>query len=199
MFRRVVVPLDGSPLAEAILPHVRRLAADTSLEVLLLSIAPAANTVGELATGVHDSLGHPSLAVSQLDEVLAEEGEILTRYVEAQARQLVADGLAATAEVRWGVAADEIVRYAEEADADAIAMCTHGRTGLDRLLNGSVAEAVLRHSRRPVLLLRPDPAAFEAATRGPAVTEVLIDAEPIPRVPAGPTEPVPPPAAGGAI
>jgi len=66
--------------------------------------------------------------------------------------------------VRWGYAADEIVRAAREAEADLIAMSTHGRSGLGRAIFGSVAQAVLRQAETPVFLMR----ATEAQVAGRA-------------------------------
>jgi Ala-tRNA(Pro) deacylase len=162
MFRRIVVPLDGSPLGETILLHIYRLAADTSLEVVLLAVArlpPATQMAGQLRDTAMTQ-GEPR---AYLDQIMAEEEHERRRYVEEKARQLAASGVAVQTRVRVGDPAPEIVRCAEEENADAIAMSTHGRTGLDRLLHGSVAEAVLRTARVPVLLYRPEAGALMSA------------------------------------
>ncbi|HUK63722.1 MAG TPA: universal stress protein, partial [Dongiaceae bacterium] len=70
--------------------------------------------------------------------------------------ELAAEGLTARSVVRSGEPADEIVRLADEEHADMIVMGTQGRTGLERLMLGSVAERVIRRSRCPVLTVRPD-------------------------------------------
>jgi nucleotide-binding universal stress UspA family protein len=75
-------------------------------------------------------------------------------YLAPLAVELRNKGLRATIQVRRGEPDEEIVRVAKETGADLIAMSTHGRSGLGRLLFGSVAEAVLRHADVPVFLLR---------------------------------------------
>lgn len=155
MFQRVVVALDGSALGETVLPVVRKLLEEGSAQVWLVhAVAPEAEWVwGTAALGQPIALpppppvDYPSLARTYLDRVAAS--------------------LAAGERVQWSVHEGEpaavIVRVAEETDAQLIAMSTHGRTGLGRLLLGSVADQVLRNSTRPVLLIRPDEAALRAA------------------------------------
>lgn len=150
MFRRIVVALDGSPLAETILPHVRRLAADTAAEVLLLTVSPKPDD------------GQMSADTGTYVNKVMTQGRDRLRYLLDHARQLKTDGITARTEMRFGDPAVEIVRYADEQDADAIAMSTHGRSGLDRMVHGSVAERILRSTQRPVILLRPDAAALSS-------------------------------------
>jgi Ala-tRNA(Pro) deacylase len=147
MLRRLVVPLDGSRLAETVLPHVRRLAADASLAVVLLR-------VGSLPPVIEDE---PPII---LDDSAAAEERQLGLYLQEQAPRLATSGASVQTRVRLGDPASEIVRCAEEEQADAIAMSTHGHTGLERLLQGSVAAAVLRAARRPLLFIRPAAGAF---------------------------------------
>jgi nucleotide-binding universal stress UspA family protein len=149
MFSRIVVPLDGSALSEAVVPAVVRLAAGTLLEVVLLAVAAMPEEIEE-----RDSV------ISHLDEIIQEEEADLARYLERHAHRLRAGRITAQTRVRFGEPAAEIVRCAEEEEADAIAMSTHGRTGLSRLIHGSVAGTVLRTTRLPLLLLRPEAAAF---------------------------------------
>jgi Ala-tRNA(Pro) deacylase len=159
MFRRIVVPLDGSPLAETILPHVRRLAADSSLEVLLLAVAPLPPPT-QMAGRLRERAEQREEPGVYLDQIVADEEHELGRYLTEQARQLTTGGVSVRTRVCVGDPAPEIVRCAREEQADAVAMSTHGRTGLDRLLHGSVAEAVLRTASLPVLLFRPEASAL---------------------------------------
>ncbi len=137
MFARILVPLDGSPLAEAILPEVGELAALHGAEVVLLRVA----------------LVHILPGVDQTDAQVraVEEAE---RYLADVERHLATRGIRVTSAVRYGHAVEEILDHAQSAGADLIAMSTHGRGGLGRLVLGSVAETVLRAAAVPVLLLR---------------------------------------------
>jgi nucleotide-binding universal stress UspA family protein len=163
VFHRIVVPLDGSPLAEAIIPEVQRLAADTPLEVVLLAVGARPQTVEERD-------GH----VAYLDEILAKEEQDLREYLRVPAHWLNGYRIPVETRVRFGEPAAEIVRCAEEEEADAIAMCTHGRTGIARMIQGSVAGTVLRSTRLPVVLLRPADGAFAGQRAGEAKHLTLV-------------------------
>jgi nucleotide-binding universal stress UspA family protein len=161
MFRRIVVPLDGSPLAAAVLADVFTLATSAETELVLLAIIPEPS-VFAVAEQLQETSFRGDIAVDPDALVPAIEHELtaadearLGRYLDDLAQRLSADGLRARTQVRIGDAATEIVRYARDEQADAIAMSTHGRRGLDHLLHGSVAEAVLRTAGLPVLLVRP--------------------------------------------
>lgn len=148
MFARILVPLDGSPLAEGILPEVLELARLHGAEILLLRVALAHTFPGVDAT---DAQVH---AVDEAEGYLAE-----------LERGLAAQGIPVSSAVRYGHAAEEILDHAQARHADLIAMCTHGRSGVLRFMLGSVAEAVLRASPVPVLLLRAKvPAQSQAGT-----------------------------------
>jgi nucleotide-binding universal stress UspA family protein len=142
MFSRIVVPLDGSPLAEGVLPFILQIAGPLDLEVTLVRVVPP------LRPPAVEAAHHTML--EDAERRLAEAGV----YVDAIADTLRARGVRVRAEVRRGDAVREIVGAARDAGADLIAMTTHGRSGLGRLLFGSVAEAVLREGDVPVFLLR---------------------------------------------
>ncbi|MBI2166345.1 MAG: universal stress protein, partial [Chloroflexi bacterium] len=77
-------------------------------------------------------------------------------YLDWTAKALRQRGVEVEGVLRRGLPAREIVRYAREEGADIIAISTHGRSGLGRLVFGSVADQVLRESGRPILLIRPE-------------------------------------------
>lgn len=142
MFKRVVVTLDGSPLAEGIIPLITEIAGPLDLEVVLVRVVnpiPPRALEGERHVVVEDVEGRMAEARASLAPVTAE---------------LAAKGVRVTTDVRHGQTVDEIVAAAHTAGADLIAMTTHGRGGLGRVVFGSVAEAVLKRSHLPVLLLR---------------------------------------------
>lgn len=139
--RRIVVPLDGSERSEAILPVVERLAGPFDLGIeLLRAIEPLpAYAAAEISS-------------ARTEEMIALEEADAEGYLRKVATPLEAKGLRVTRSVGRGLAVDVILRRAEEAAAGLIAMSTHGRTGVGRLLIGSVAERVLRSAPVPVLL-----------------------------------------------
>jgi nucleotide-binding universal stress UspA family protein len=157
---KIVVPLDGSPLAEAVLPAVRQFARRTPVEVTLVAVATLPSNVGQIVQFQPSLLfGAPG---SELERLVEAEQTRLRAYLAERAAELAAEGIPTTTQVRRGEPATEILRCAEEQGADGIWMSTHGRTGLDQLLHGSVAGEVLRGARVPVTLVRPAPEAFAA-------------------------------------
>ena len=142
MYQRVLIPLDGSPIAESILPFISKIAGPLDMEVVLVRVVPLAS---EQAMGIASTVG--------LDSVEAGEREA-QRYLNAHVEGLWAKGLRAQAQVVIGDPAPEIVACAHKVGADLIAMTTHGRSGLSRLMMGSVAEEVLRSAAIPVFLMR---------------------------------------------
>jgi nucleotide-binding universal stress UspA family protein len=154
MYRHIVVPLDGSGLAEQVLPHVKDLAQRHTTTIHLISIAPLSPA---LAGGTTVRL-YP-LVVSSADlELQTNERERieaeLTNYLRGIAIDLEGSHVKTRVEVRFGEPAEEIIAYAEDVKADLIAMCTHGRTGLARWAYGSIADKVMHHAPCPVLLIR---------------------------------------------
>ncbi len=156
-FGRILVPLDGSKLSARILPLVEEMGRFPGAEVVLLHVvAPGPGTV----------LGTPSPVPPRPDEV-AIAG------LEATRAALEAAGIRARTRIETGIPAERILGVAEEERADLIAMTTHGRSGLGRWVYGSVAEKVLRHGRRPLLLVRP-PEMKPPRGTGRAVTKGML-------------------------
>jgi len=158
MFSKVLVPLDGSPTSETVLPWVRALAGSVGTELHLLRVVPSA---ADLAANSWWGYGPPPSPLSAPQEA-AEAARDAARYLHRVAAAAL-PGLTPRVSVREGQAAREIARAARECGAEAVVMSTHGRTGLRRLVLGSVAEAVVRESGMPVVLLHPDAAALAAA------------------------------------
>jgi nucleotide-binding universal stress UspA family protein len=134
MFERILVPLDGSALAESVLLHVGRLLARKDADVLLLRVVT-------LPPSTEGDVGIPP---EQLRSAATE-------YLRGVERRLSGEGARVRAKVVEGFAADAILEAARNERATMIALSTHGRTGLARWVFGSVAEKVLRASPIPVL------------------------------------------------
>ena len=137
MFKKILVPLDGSKLAEGILPQVEQLAKIHGSEVTLLRVA-----LEHIFEGT-DPIEHQVKMVREAENYLAK--------VEANLKKT---GLKVNSVVRYGQDAQEIVDHARERGFDLIAMYTHGRTGIKQWVLGSVANKVLGASSVPVLLCR---------------------------------------------
>jgi nucleotide-binding universal stress UspA family protein len=158
MYKRVLVPLDGSALAEAILPFVEQVAGPLGAEVILLRVVEPVSAAGAIATaGVVPPTAY---ALSELEA---------KRYLVKAEPRLVKKGLRVRTRIALGPPADAILGAIHTSGADLVAMTTHGRSGLGRALFGSVAESVLRASPVPVLLVRaPARRKSKARERDPA-------------------------------
>jgi nucleotide-binding universal stress UspA family protein len=141
--QRILVPLDGSPMAEQILPTVTTVAQALGSELILFQVPIF------LASGW--MTGEWYLPVQGVLDMA--EADVQT-YLSAVAGRLAEQGLDVVTATSIGAVASCIVEYAEANQVDLIAMCTHGRTGLARWALGSVADRVLRAGSTPILLVR---------------------------------------------
>ena len=156
MYDRMVVLLDGSNLAEQVLPHVREIARCQSSTVYLLSVAPVVMPAVPVVVDIYPVYATTGFVAAGLEEQKRLQTE-MEEYLAQVAQQLQSVAAAVHTVVRFGHPADEILQYADEVGADLIAMCTHGRSGLKRWVYGSVADKVLRGAKCPVLLVRVQP------------------------------------------
>ena len=151
MYKKILVPLDGSKLAECALSHVEELAggSDTQ-EVILVSVTEQvkASTRAPEARELYDMAG------SQVTVTFGKKEGEAQKYLEGIADGLEAKGIKARTEVLLWPPAEAIASCAERNSADIIVMSTHGRSGPSRWAFGSVADRVLRSSCVPVLLIR---------------------------------------------
>jgi nucleotide-binding universal stress UspA family protein len=163
---KALVTLDGSKASESILATARELfAASPGIEVHLLRVVDPGSVHGTTGAEVGDpraapptGLGMPVLprrVVESPSEAEARVQREATAALESLAHQQLGQ-FAPRCHVEWsGDTSDAIVQMAEKLDVNVIVMATHGRSGLSRAVMGSVAEAVIRKSRRPVLVQRP--------------------------------------------
>jgi nucleotide-binding universal stress UspA family protein len=136
------VPLDGSPVAESIIPFVADIAGPLDMEVVLLRVVTP--LVVQAGAPV------PGAIAEELEARTAEARD----HVTGIAADLSGRGIRVHIRVRTGAAVQEIVAATRESAADLIVMATHGRSGLSRLVFGSVAEGVLRLAEVPVVVMR---------------------------------------------
>jgi nucleotide-binding universal stress UspA family protein len=145
--KTIILPLDGSGLAEKVLPSVVALARPLKLEVQLVRAYTPAAEAYIITDGVI------AQSTAQFNENLKAEVET---YLEGKVQALRAEGLENVISTAvLGDAASEIIDFARRTDNNLVAMSTHGRSGVGRWLVGSIAEKVVQHSQDPVLLFRP--------------------------------------------
>lgn len=151
-FERITVPVDGSELAEEILPHAVYLSRAMGLVIDLARVNPSAEEYyRSMAVGPAEAVR----AVPSYDEYSAVMDGEAEGYLSELRGRLLAQGAAAVApRLLHGKAADSIADLAAATDNNLVAMTTHGRSGVGRLVLGSVAERVVRQSGDPVLLVR---------------------------------------------
>ena len=145
MYDRIVVPLDGSEFANISLTHAKLLARRLDVPVhLVRAIDPTViNRVGATSIGFD---------YSAVDELITEEEQAATTFIDKQVEALEADGFSVTGVVLRGYAAAAVNSTTQE--GDLIVMASHGRSGVRRWFLGSVAEEIVRQSTVPVLLIR---------------------------------------------
>lgn len=143
---KVLVPLDGSETAETVLPYIEEMATKMALEVTLIRVLKLGGALDVYSDG-YSYFGVPDLE----EELEAEAAE----YLKGIAERLTAKGLKVGWEVLKGAPAIAIVDKARDTPHDLIALATHGRSGITRWVMGSVAEALVRSSGDPVLIIPP--------------------------------------------
>jgi nucleotide-binding universal stress UspA family protein len=156
MFTRILVPLDGSETAEAVLPYVRLLAGDLKIPVELLTVVDVAEIGRHLR----------SEQFADLDALIKYQIAEQEKYLDGVAQSFEMENVSHT--VEKGITAGSIIDKAGADRGTLIAMATHGRSGLTRWLLGSIAEKVLRAANNPVLLVR---ARKDASTVGKATLD----------------------------
>jgi nucleotide-binding universal stress UspA family protein len=134
---KLLVPLDGSQCAENIIPTVEKLATDFKADISLLRVA----------------LAHtfPGIDPTDAEVKVIQEAE---EYLAGVEQRLKAKGFNVDTHIRYGNDAEEILNHAAQKDIGLIVMSTHGHGGVKRFFLGSVAEKLLRHSPKPIYLVR---------------------------------------------
>ncbi|MFP3879417.1 MAG: universal stress protein [Dehalococcoidia bacterium] len=143
MYRKMAVPLDGSELAECVLPHVKAIARGCSIAevVLLRAVEPVP---------VETPPAWDFEAVQKATTKVAED------YLAKVQADLSKEGLTVRSQVLMGKAGEAITEFVERNGVDLIAIATHGRSGITRWAFGSVADKLVRFSSVPVLVIRPE-------------------------------------------
>ncbi len=150
MFEKVLVCLDGSRLAEQILPYAIEQSLRFNSKVVLLQVFTIPGTVAAA-----EAQAAPTVTPDLMQEEVQRLGAEAKTYLEEVATPLREKGLDVTCVALQGAAGEVIVSYAQKESVDLIALATHGHSGLGRVIFGSVADHVLRESGLPILLIKP--------------------------------------------
>jgi nucleotide-binding universal stress UspA family protein len=142
MYKKILVPLDGSELAKKALGQAENLAKTFDAEIVLFQVVPFMPIYGS-----------PELVTPLI--VDEKQREAVEKYLASLTEELKKRGLRVSATVRTGQqVAGEIIDFAKEVGVDLIVMCTHGRSGISRWVLGSVALKLLTRAEAPILLIR---------------------------------------------
>ena len=159
--RRVLIPLNISEISSEILPAVRYLFTVDDVELTLLGVTQRPKNYVATDAVVSD-IPHAAYAVACTDEEWRAHRQKFEVELKHLAQSLREEGYRVHTVVRLGDPVEQIVTAVEKGTYDLLAMATRGRTGLTRLVLGSVAESVLRQVTIPMLLVRPAPCKNEA-------------------------------------
>jgi nucleotide-binding universal stress UspA family protein len=144
MYQTILVPLDGSKRAEAILPHVEEAAHRYEAQVVFLRVVTPPPYIMNTQSAQFDTW----------QEVIEQATQEAEGYLSAVQGEFREKGIAAKAEIAYGPIVETIIDAAERNNADLIAMASHGRTGLGSVFYGSVAAGILHRIDRPLLIIR---------------------------------------------
>jgi len=159
MYKKILVPLDGSKLAECALPHAEELAKGcTAAQVILITVTEQVQgqTRAPEAEELHRSTDSTEFrrARSEMTVIFGKKQKQAERYLRRIAEKLESKGVKVHTEMLFWPPAEAIASYAKQNGADIIVMSSHGRSGVSRWAYGSVADKVLRSSCVPVLIIR---------------------------------------------
>ena len=144
MYKKILVPLDGSKRAEAILPHVKNLALRFKAKVIFFIVIEPGHFIE------HDEITYATTYEERLDHQIKETESYLVSILE----QFREEGIKVQTLIGDGPVVKAILDAAESESADLLAMASHGRSGLSRTFYGSIAAGVLQRIDRPLLLIR---------------------------------------------
>jgi len=145
MFKTILVPLDGSKRAEAILPYVKDLARLSQGRLVLLRV------IDPWAYSTATPSGTMPVLYDDFIQGLLQEAEA---YLAEIRERVASEGIEVSSLVSVGSAVSQIMEASRQEQADLIAMASHGRTGLQRVFYGSVAAGIMHVVDRPLLLVR---------------------------------------------
>jgi nucleotide-binding universal stress UspA family protein len=144
VFKKILLPLDGSPMGEAALPYVKGIAQALDCEVILLRVIEVVQYVHTIGGPDHFTYSEPQIE-NMKDEAV--------KYLETIRQQFGKGKVHAI--LRTGDPAQEIIKLSEAENVDMVAMSSHGKSGMTRWIMGSVSNKILQAGKVPLLLVRP--------------------------------------------
>ncbi|MBI4311305.1 MAG: universal stress protein [Chloroflexi bacterium] len=154
--QRFLVPLDGSHLAEQALPYAKEFVskmAGTLYLVRVVTISRQLAAASMVGPGGMESMA--TVDVGAIDKAIELETQEARTYLSQQSERLQREGLRVEWEVRQGIPADEIREAVKAHNIDAVIITTHGRSGLGRVVFGSVSDRIIRDTHVPVIVIKP--------------------------------------------
>ena len=151
-FQSILVPIDFSESSREARPHAEALAAETGARLIFLHVVEPSPVVEQPL-----SFGQTGFTIPSTEEELGRRIDLLERL---HAYRIPDSEFPVEYRLREGDVTEEILHVADETNCDLIVLGTHGRTGMDRLWRGSVAESVLRRAHCPVLIVKEPTYAF---------------------------------------
>jgi nucleotide-binding universal stress UspA family protein len=148
MYNTILVPLDGSDLAEAILPHAEIMALNHNSTLVFLQVLELPHLVGLPKGEIYDAL--PQMTPAEVNQHVQKAH----RYLDGLVKRVERRGIVARTLVEYGPIVVTIMRVARQENADLIAMASHGRGGMTDVFYGSVAAGILQRIDRPLLIVR---------------------------------------------
>jgi nucleotide-binding universal stress UspA family protein len=155
MFKRLLVPLDGSRFALRALRYAAEVAQRFSAEVILIQVIKPTTPVIDAGAAVGVSPAAAEITVQAAREADQRNAARARRYLGGKVGVIRSRHIQSSYHVLMGDAARSIVEFSEKEKIDLVVMTTHGKSGLKRALMGSVADVVIRESGKPVLVIRP--------------------------------------------
>jgi len=157
MFKRILVPLDGSRFGARALRYAAEVAQRFGAEVILTQAVVPEKLVSTTA-GVAAGMGSIAATEIAAQAALEEDKRNVARakrYLSGKVRGIRSQGIEGSYKVVVGDPAQSIMGFSKKESIDLVVMTTHGKSGLKRAIMGSVADAVIRESGKPVLVIRP--------------------------------------------
>jgi nucleotide-binding universal stress UspA family protein len=145
MYQKILIPLDGSKLAECVLPHVEALASACQAKSVIFV---------RVIEPFHQPTGDFVMDPDQVKKIESEHKQAAEQYLRKVSAKASLAGASVKTELLFGAPAETLADYATKKQVDLIVIATHGRSGVSKWVWGSVAERILRSACVPVLMVR---------------------------------------------